>query len=270
MTTSAGWRSLLGGTVVDLANSWHRGMPVSPNHPAFQMALMRRHGDMVRPDGGSAANEMIVMGGHVGTHIDALCHVSHDGVLHGGVETGPITTNEGFTKMGIDTVTPFFCRGVLLDVARVLEMKHLPAGYEMTVSDLEAAEQASGTVLGPGDVALIHSGWSRFWDYPEVFRGQTDGAPGPGESGGQWLAEKEIRAAGAETIAFEVIRPGAGHSTLPVHRQLLVDAGIYIFEAMNLGRLAAMDAGEFLFIASPLKLVGGTGSPIRPIAVVFD
>ena len=266
----ADWRSLLGGTVVDLAHPWHRGMPVSPNHPAFQIALMRRHGDMVRSDGGSAANEMIVLGGHVGTHIDALCHVSHQGRLHGGVETGPVTTNEGFTRLGIDSVAPFFCRGVLLDVARVHGVDHLPPGYEMTVSDLDAAEQASGTTVGSGDVALIHSGWNRFWDDPDIFRGQIDGAPGPGEAAGEWLGERSIRAAGAETLAFEVIQPGAGHSTLPVHRQLLVEAGIHIFEAMHLGELAVLGVGEFLFMASPLKLVGGTGSPIRPIAVVFD
>ncbi|MCQ3802727.1 MAG: cyclase family protein [bacterium] len=264
------WATLREGRVIDLAQSWHRGMPVSPNHPAFQMALMRRHGDMVRPDGGSAANEMIVLGGHVGTHIDALCHVSHEGLLHGGIETDPITTNNGFTQLGIETVPPFFCRGVLLDVARVHGVDHLPAGYEITVSDLVAAQEACGTELQPGDVALVHSGWNQFWDDPEAFRGQIDGAPGPGEEAGNWLAQKKIRAAGAETIAFEVIRPGAGHSTLPVHRQLLVESGIYIFEAMNLGQLATLDVGEFLFIASPLKLVGATGSPIRPLAIVFD
>lgn len=270
MTTPVDWRSLLEGTVVDLAHPWRRGMPVSPNHPAFQMALMRRHGDVTRSDGGSAANEMIVLGGHIGTHIDALCHVSQDGLLHGGVQADPVTTNDGFTQMGIETVTPFFCRGVLLDVARVHGVDHLSAGYEITVSDLAAAEQDSGTTVGPGDVALIHSGWSAFWDDAETFRGQINGAPGPGEEAALWLARKEIRAAGAETIAFEVIRRGAGHSTLPVHRRLLVEAGIHIFEAMNLGRLAARGVGEFLFIASPLKLVGATGSPIRPIAVVFD
>ena len=49
------------------------------NHPPFQMALVRRHGDYVREDGGSASNEIIVTGGHVGTHVDALAHVSQDG-----------------------------------------------------------------------------------------------------------------------------------------------------------------------------------------------
>ncbi len=264
------WRSLLGGRIVDLAHPWRRGMPVSPNHPAYQMALMRRHGDVIRPGGASAANEMIVLGGHVGTHIDALCHVSHGGLMHGGVEPASVTTNNGFTRMGIETVTPFFCRGVLLDVAAVHGVDRLPAGYEMTASDLNAAERASGASLEPGDVALIHSGWNLLWDEPEAFRGQVDGAPGPGREGGDWLADRGLRAAGAETLAFEVVRPGAGHSTLPVHRRLLVDAGIHIFEVMNLGELAAMGVGEFLFVAIPLKLVGATGSPIRPIAVVFD
>ena len=57
-----------------------------PNHPQFWHTLPRRHGDMVRPDGGIAANDMITMGTHVGTHIDALAHVSHDGKLHGGAD----------------------------------------------------------------------------------------------------------------------------------------------------------------------------------------
>jgi len=73
---------------------------------------------------------------------------------------------------------------------------------------------------------------------------------------------------GAETIAYEVIRPGAGHATLPVHRILMVGAGIQIMEVMNLTDLAESDISEFLFVAAPLRIVGGTGSPIRPFAVV--
>ncbi len=72
--------------IVELGQPLFTGMPCSPNHPGFRMTLVRRHGDMVRPDGGSAANEIIITGGHVGTHIDALSHVSHDGRLHGGVD----------------------------------------------------------------------------------------------------------------------------------------------------------------------------------------
>ena len=72
--------------VVDLGRPLRVGMPQSPNHPAYWHALPRRHGDMVRADGGSAANDMITMGTHVGTHIDALAHVSQDGKLYGGLD----------------------------------------------------------------------------------------------------------------------------------------------------------------------------------------
>ena len=73
------WNLLERSQVYDLGQALEPNAPVSPNHPGFRLALMRRHGDMVRADGGSAANEMFTMGGHVGTHMDALAHVSQDG-----------------------------------------------------------------------------------------------------------------------------------------------------------------------------------------------
>lgn len=67
---------------VELGHPLFSGMPCSPNHPGFRMVLARRHDDVIRPDGGSAASELLITGGHVGTHIDALAHVSHRGLLH--------------------------------------------------------------------------------------------------------------------------------------------------------------------------------------------
>ena len=243
-------------------------MPVSPNHPAFEVAMMRRHGDVVRPDGGSAANEMITLGGHVGTHIDALGHVSQDGMLYGGVEAAAVQSNRGLAVLGIDTVDPIVGRGVLLDVAAALAVECLPPAYEITVEDLEAAERAGGVRVREGDSVLIRTGWAVHWDDPDAFRGQIDGAPGPGAAAGGWLAERRVRLAGGETIAFEVIRPGAGHATLPVHRILLVEAGIHIIETMDLTELASTGSPEFVLVVAPLKIVGGTGSPIRPIALI--
>ena len=80
------WRLLEQSRVYDLAQPLEAATPVSPNHPAFRMALIRRHGDSVRADGTSGANELITMGGHTGTHVDALCHVSSHMKLHGGVD----------------------------------------------------------------------------------------------------------------------------------------------------------------------------------------
>jgi kynurenine formamidase len=82
------------------------------------------------------------------------------------------------------------------------------------------------------------------------------------------LAERRVAVTGAETIAYEVVRPGAGHATLPVHRILLVESGINLIEVMDLRGLAGLDRAVFGFVAAPLKLVGATGSPLRPLALV--
>jgi kynurenine formamidase len=230
--------------------------------------MMRRHGDMVRSDGGSAANEMFVLGGHVGTHIDALGHVSQDGLMYGGIDAASSQSNHGLTQLGIDTVDPILCRGVMLDVAAYRGIEVLEPGSEVTIDDLEGAADAAGLTVGAGDAVLIRTGWSEHWGDADLFRGQVAGAPGPGEAAAMWLVERDVRVTGAETIAYEVIRPGEGHATLPVHRILLVQAGINIMEVMNLAPLAVADVHEFLFVAAPLKIVGGTGSPMRPLAVV--
>src|SRR5690606_1230155 len=97
--------------------------------------------------------------------------------------------------------------------------------------------------------------------------GKESGVPGVSEAGAKWLADRELHAVGADTIAFECLRPGAGHALLPAHRVLLVESGIYIIETVELEGLAASGTTEFLFVLSPLKSVGGTGSPVRPLAV---
>ncbi|MDD9207560.1 cyclase family protein [Georgenia sp. 10Sc9-8] len=261
------WEHLEEVEVIDLGHEMHRGMPVSPNHPAFLLALQRRHGDVVRPDGGSSANELIVTGGHVGTHIDGLAHVSHEGLLHGGTPVGAVQSNEGFASHDIGEFTPMVGRGVLLDVAAVHGVDVLDPGYEVTAEDLAAAESAGGVRVRAGDAALIRTGWSAHWPKP-AFVGTETGAPGPGAAAARWLADRGVRVAGGETIAFEVIRPGTGHTVLPAHRILLVDYGINIIEVMDLRALAASGAVEFGFVLAPLKIRGGTGSPVRPLALV--
>lgn len=257
-----------GAQIYDLGRELFAGMPQSPNHPPFRMALQRRHGDMVRPDGGSAANEMIVTGGHVGTHIDALSHVSHNGKLYGGIDAADAQTGGRFSALGIETVAPFVCRGVLLDIPRARGVAACDPGYEVTPADMERACEQASIAVNPGDVALIRTGWGQRWDDAASTIGHETGVPGPGEAGAKWLASMGVRAAGADTIAFEQLEAGRGHAVLPAHRVLLVDHGIHIIETMALEELAADGVSEFVFVLSPLKIVGGTGSPVRPLAVV--
>ncbi len=255
----------------DLGRPLTVGMPQSPNHPAFWHTLPRRHGDMVRSDGGSAANDMISMGTHVGTHIDALAHVSHDGRLFGGADAAEAGVGGKYVELGVHTIAPMIRRGVLLDVPAALGTPEGCApGYEITPADLTAAEERQGTPVRSGDVVLIRSGWGRHFTDPDrtVYIGGATGVPGVGEDGAVWLAERGAHAVGADTIAFECLHPGAGHSVLPAHRVLLVENGIYIVEAMALEELAADGVHEFMFVLSPLPIVGATGSPVRPLAVV--
>ena len=80
MTTTAELiAALASARVFDLGRPMFNGMAQSPNHPTFRHCLDRRYGDRVRDDGGSAAADLLVTGLHVGTHVDALAHVSHDG-----------------------------------------------------------------------------------------------------------------------------------------------------------------------------------------------
>ena len=254
--------------VYDLARPLAAETPHSPNHPPFRMALMRRHGDMVREDGSSAASELFITGGHTGTHVDALAHVSYRGELHGGVSAGEAQHGGRFSKLGIDEMEPMVCRGVLLDVAALHGTQVLPGGYGITEEDLAGAAREAGVEVRPGDVALVHSGWGRNFGDTEAFLGHETGAPGPTEGAARWLAERGVRATGGETIAYEQIKPEVGHTLLPVHRLLLVEYGIHIIEVMNLSGLAASGVNEFMFVLAPLKIVGGTGSPVRPLAIV--
>lgn len=257
-----------GVRVYDLARPLEPGIPCSPNHPGFRMALLRRHGDRVRADDSSAANELFVSGGHVGTHVDALSHVSLHDRLHGGVSASEAQRGGRFSVHGIETMAPAFCRGVLLDVAAARGVECLEPGAAVTASDLEDAAARAAVEVRPGDAVLVRTGWGRRWADPEAFLGEELGAPGPDVSAAHWLAERHVRLTGGETVAYERIPPGQGHALLPVHVVLLVEHGIHIVEMLDLDALAADGAAEFAFVLAPLKLVGATGSPVRPLAVV--
>jgi len=261
---------LNGETVYDLARPMVSGMPQSPNHPEFRHVLPRRHGDATRADGGSAASDMFILGGHVGTHIDALAHVSQDGRLHGGADALAAQAGGRFRVQGVDTIASGVCRGVLLDIPGALGIAACEPAHEVSVSDLEKALERQGIELQPGDAVLIRTGWGQRWDDAVAYLGHATGVPGVGEAGARWLASHSPRVVGGDTIAFERLAAGAGHALLPAHRVLLVEAGINIVETMALEELAAAGVSEFVFVLAPLNLVGATGSPLRPLALTSN
>jgi kynurenine formamidase len=254
----------------DLGRPMFIGMPQSQEHVTFRMAISRRHGDRVRVDGTSGASEIIITGGHVGTHVDALAHVSHEGLMHGGIDAGAACVGGRYAEGGVEQVEPLVSRGLLLDVPRALGIDYCEAAYEITVADLEAALERNGATPEPGDVILVRTGWGSIFEDTERYAGEVDGAPGPGEAGARWLADLRPAAVGGDTVAFERISPASVEPSLPGHRVLIVEAGIPIVEMLDLEELSEQNVNEFLFVLSPLKLIGATGSPVRPLALVAE
>jgi len=256
-----------GVEIFDLGQPLYVGMPQSSMHPKFQLTLQRRHGDLVRPDGGSGANELIVTGGHVGTHIDAFAHISFEGHLHGGVDAYEAQAGGRFSKHGAETIAPIVARGILLDVPAALGIARCPPAYEVTRADLEAALNLTGAQPRKGDVLLVRTGWGQLYGDPVAFENLKEGTPGPGVPAATWLADFQPHALGSDTIAFERLPPIEAVPSLPVHSLLLVERGIHIIEILALEELAAAALRVFTFVLSPLRIVGATGSPARPLAL---
>ncbi|HWQ12606.1 MAG TPA: cyclase family protein [Roseiflexaceae bacterium] len=255
--------------VFDLEQPRTDTMPVHPAHrPGYSYVLHRRHQDTYGQDGPrSGASGMIVCMEHTGTHIDALCHQAGDLVLCGGVAVDARTQGpRGFSVHGVEQIPPIVAPGVLLDMPAAHGVAALPAGYAITAGDLQACCARQALTIAPGDVALVYTGNEHAWDDEERYLA----GPGVAADGSRWLADQGVLAVGADTMAWDVIglRDAELGCTLPGHLILLAQRGIYILENLRLSELAASGARRFVFICTPLKFVGATGSPVRPIALV--
>lgn len=242
----------------DLAQSYFAGMPHFPTHPPFLFGLTKKHGEFQMPGGGSSAADAMALGGHVGTHIDALNHFSCAGMFYGDVPVDDVQSYSGIRHCSVDTIEPIVRRGVLLDVAGTVGVSALDADFAITPEHLQAAQRCD---IGAGDVVLIRTGWGQFFEDAARYVNKTH-CPGPGIEGAKWLSERGVFATGSDTIAFEHLPDPA----MPVHVHLLVRSGIHIIEVLNLEELARDGVYEFRFIAAPLKIRGGTGAPVRPLA----
>ncbi|MCS7043893.1 MAG: cyclase family protein [Bryobacteraceae bacterium] len=241
--------ALRAARLLDLAQPCYPGMPHWPTHPPFALAATKEHGDFVLANGASSSAELIALGTHVGTHIDALCHFSLQGRFHRGLDA---------RALGVDTLAPLVARGLLFDAAPGGEL-----GEDAAIGAEELAAGLAPLEPRPGDVVLVRTGWGRRWRHPRRFlNGQRQPGLSPGAA--RWLSARGVRAVGADNVALERI-PSA---EMPVHVHLLVEAGVLILECLNLEALAEAGAREFLFFAAPLRIEGATGSPVRPFALL--
>jgi len=257
---------LMKSRIFDLGQPYFPGMPHHPNQPPFSYILLKKHGDIIlEKERISFCNDLFTMGGHTGTHLDAKAHVARNNRVTNNIDISNLQDYQnGLKVMGINTTPPIVRKGILLDIPYFLNLEVLPHDFGIGEKEMKEAAESEGIGIEEGDVVLIRTGWIKFWDDRQKYLSIEEGVPGVAEDGAKYLAQKKISFTGSDTTAYDKVPP----HHLPSHVILLVENGIQIMEMLNLEELSKNRIYTFLFIALPLKIRGGAGSPVRPIAIV--
>lgn len=221
-----------------------------------------------RPNEGDdmSADDIVMMHTHGTTHIDALCHIYVGDTLYNGHPASSLTPYRA-TRCGVDNIGPIVARGVLLDIAGFRGVERLDGGQSIEPDELDACARLQGTEIGAGDIVLVRTGWWTLFGRDEGKRREFYASePGPSGACGQWFREKDIVGLGADNPGVEAVNSWT--DALPLHRAVIWGCGGYLLEFLDLEALAVDRVHEFMFVATPLKLDGGVGSPIAPIAIV--
>jgi kynurenine formamidase len=210
------------------------------------------------------AIDVVAMHTHDFTHVDALAHVGYEDQLYNGVPADSVGY-QGATRNSIDSLGAIVGRAVLLDVARARGVDALRSGHAISRDDLEDVIKRQGVAVQRGDILLIRTGW--VVPYLQDRSIALSGWPGLGASTVEWLAEHEVCAVGADNVAVEVMPFEDPNRSFIVHERFIRDLGGYLIEFLDLESLAHDEVYESLFVMAPLRLVGGLGSPVTPIAI---
>ena len=256
------------GEVLRLAQLLSSKTPVPAHRCGLQHFMGRDGGDYAagagRPGGFQFAEDSVMMPLHIGTHVDALCHAWYDDQLYNGYLGNTIRSTTGAARLGVEKMPPIVTRGVLLDLVR-LKGRVLADGESIGIADLQAAAAAAGVLPGRGDAVLLRTGWLEA--QKGVKKVDFNAEPGIDADAAQWLAECCVAMVGADNFAIEVL-PFPEGKVFPVHQLLIRDFGVPLLEGLMLDPLVASGRHEFLFIASPLPIIGATGSPLAPVVVL--
>lgn len=229
---------------VDLAPTLGRGIPRWPTHPHLIIDPTIVHEN----DGYYCQN--LSMAEHIGCHVDAPAHTVAD-QMHATIEAVPVDR--------------LVAEAVVYDFSD----RDWKPGDILTPSDIEAYERKHGISVGSDEMALVNFGWlKQHWRRDAQAQWYARNAPGMNEELVLLFKERNVRAVGADTIACEAaLVDGASTGTLPGHFKHWLPNGILILECVaNLERVSR----RCLFMAAPLPIEHGSGSPLRPIAYCCD
>ena len=201
------------------------------------------------------------------SHLDALCHVFYKDKVYNGFDFPEVVTEDGCSTMGTTAMKDgLVTRAVLLDMPRLKGVPYLEPGTKVYTEDIEAWEQQAGVRLGPGDALLLRTGrWAQ-----RAVGGPTRVMSGWDASVIPFLADRDIALLGAESF-HEAPGSVPGFSVNPIHRFAIVARGMNLLDNLDLDAVAAIAAElerwEFMLVVAPLRVPGGTGSPVNPIAI---
>jgi kynurenine formamidase len=207
--------------------------------------------------------------GYATSHIDALCHIFHDGKLFNGYPTETVTAH-GATKLGIHHLrSGIVTRGVLLDIPALRGVDALEPGEAIFPEDLEEAEARAGLRVQSGDALLVRTGR---WRWREAHGAWDVGGRAAGLDAAclAWLRARDVATLGSDAVS-DVLPSRVDGVGMPIHEIAIVALGLHLMDNLDLDRLATACAEEarwdFLYVVAPLVLRRGTASPVNPLAV---
>jgi kynurenine formamidase len=220
----------------------------------------------------SFATDRIAMNvhGNADSHMDALCHVIYDGRLYNDVDSASIT-DDGAGQESIEVAADGIAgRGVLLDIPRLRGLSWLEPGEHVTADDLAAAEAAQRVRVGRGDVLLVRVGHRKRrielgpWDAERTRAGLHPTAL-------EFIADREVSVLGSDSNN-DTAPSAADGVDFPVHVLAVNALGVHLLDYLQFEDLVPLcetaRRWSFLCVIAPLRLPGGTGSPVNPIAIL--
>ena len=249
----------------------------APDRPRLPQRAAPRHlmasdgGDFLagRKREGSAfiSEDYLFLCVHEGTHIDALSHVGAEGYIYNGFSADSVTSG-GAQHCGMDRVSGIVGRGVFLDALALVGGPCLDVGFAIDSAVIRRCCQRQDLELAAGDTVYIRTGWMRAHDQRGL--GLEVGEPGLDLDGGIYLAQAGVAAIGMDNFGIEPYALNSHRSfrPVPVHIELLRNRGMYLLEFCDLDELAASGRSTFLSVIAPLRIAGGAGSPVNPLAIL--
>lgn len=260
------------------AVSCARDIPVDPApdnpHPALHMMVAGGDDCLVPEIGLETTSDFVGLAFHgmASTHLDALCHVHKGGLMYNGVPGTEVKSTGAKRNSVMCAKDGIVSRGVLLDLPRTLGIRWLEPGQVIDPDQLDQAVALEGVEIRSGDILLIATGRDARRDEFGPWGPMDPGMPGLHPECVPWLHERDISVLGSDCVSDPIPLPPIEGWGMPIHECTLVAMGVHLLDNLHLGWLSeaceALSQWDFQFSVSPLRIEGGTGSPVNPIALL--